>query len=91
MTGEQTKPGSILAQEYAAYKKLQAQLWERFRGGFTLIKGSELIGVYPNEDMAMAKGHEKFGADAFLVKEIYAPGLGPAQHLYQAGLCSLAA
>jgi|GEM_PF-5667708 len=64
---------SVLEQEYETYKKLQAKLWQRFQGGFVLIKGDELQGIYPNQAMAMAKGYEKFGAGAFLVKEIFAP------------------
>jgi len=31
--------------------------------------------------MAMAKGYEKFGAKAFLVKEIFAPGMEPVFYI----------
>jgi len=81
MTVSKHRFASVLAREYEAYKKLQAQLWEKFRGGFVLIKGDELQGIYPNRAMAMAKGYEKFGTDAFLVKEIFAPGMEPVFYI----------
>lgn len=77
MTETKLQSASVLAQEYQAYKKMQAKLWERFQGGFVLIKGTELKGVYPNEEMAVAKGREYYGSEAFLVKEIFAPGMEP--------------
>ncbi|KAA6206617.1 MAG: hypothetical protein DU429_04595 [Candidatus Tokpelaia sp.] len=58
MAETELKLPSVLAQEYEAYKKLQTKLWEKFRGGFVLIKGSELQGIYPDRAMAMAKGYE---------------------------------
>jgi len=81
MAEKPTGPVSVLAREYAAYKSLQAKLWDHFQGGFTLIKGDKLIGVYPNKDMALAKGRERFGAQAFMVKEIYAPGMEPVRYI----------
>jgi len=50
-------------------------------GGGALLKGDDLIGVYPNREMALAKGYEKFGAEAFMVKEIYAPGMEPIHYI----------
>jgi len=42
MTVSKHQFASVLAREYETYKKLQAQLWEKFRGGFVLIKGDDL-------------------------------------------------
>jgi len=81
MTQQGTKLASVLAEESKTYEKMQFRLWERFQGGFVLIKGSELEGVYPNFEMALAKGREKFGADPFMVKEIFAPGMEPVHFI----------
>jgi hypothetical protein len=44
--------------------------WADREGEFVLIKGRDIIGFFPRYEMALALGHEKFGAGPFLVKQI---------------------
>ena len=40
------------------------------RGSFALVHGDAVAGVFPNFDLALAAGYERFGLDPFLVKEV---------------------
>jgi hypothetical protein len=40
------------------------------RGGFALIHGETVAGVYPDFDSALAAGYDKFELDPFLVKQV---------------------
>jgi hypothetical protein len=37
---------------------------------FVLIKGNEIVGVFPDDSSAIREGYRRFGRDPFLVKEV---------------------
>jgi hypothetical protein len=39
-------------------------------GMFVLIRGNEVVNVYPSFDAALSVGYDKFGLETFLVKEV---------------------
>jgi hypothetical protein len=43
---------------------------ESNRGRFALIHADAVAGLYPTFDAALAAGYDKFGLEAFLVKEV---------------------
>lgn len=40
------------------------------RGSFALVHGNSVAALFPNFDLALAAGYERFGLDPFLVKEV---------------------
>ncbi|HVK17557.1 MAG TPA: hypothetical protein VM533_11470 [Fimbriiglobus sp.] len=61
-----------LEQELDAFRKaLPALLGDPANHGmFVLIRGENVVGLYPNFDAALAAGYDKFGLQPFLVKEV---------------------
>lgn len=59
-----------LEQELAFYETHRAEYLERFKGLFVLIKGTELLGVFPTAEAAYAEGLSKFDLEPFLVKHV---------------------
>ena len=39
-------------------------------GGFVLVGNDKVVGVYPDFDVALAAGYDKFGLTPFLVREV---------------------
>jgi hypothetical protein len=70
------------AQELAAYERLRDDLERNHRGEFALLCGDALIGVFRDEDAALAEGRRRFGLDKFMLREI-----GDAVHSFP--LCEL--
>jgi hypothetical protein len=60
----------VLERERQFYEAHRADLLERHPGQYVLIKGSELIGAFPNAESAYAAGMERFGVSEFLVKQV---------------------
>jgi hypothetical protein len=61
----------MLEKEIETYNKVIASLKSRYTdGGFVVIKGDEVIGVWQTRVDALKSGFEKFGDVQFLVKNI---------------------
>jgi hypothetical protein len=59
-----------LSREVAYFDAHRAELMSEAPGQFALVKGDALIGTYESEIDAIRAGFEKFGNEAFLVKQI---------------------
>lgn len=62
-----------LEQEEAFYQQIRADLVAAVLNQFVLIKGSELVGVFPTYDEAFNAGAAQFGEELFLVKQVLDP------------------
>lgn len=61
----------MLEKEIETYNKLVAGLLEQNpQGGFAVIKGTELLGIWQSRKEAVKEGTSKFGRISFLVKSI---------------------
>ena len=61
----------FLEKELEVYKKVQNELRSKYpEGGFVVIKGEEIAGVWSDRNDALRSGLEKFGNVSFLVKDI---------------------
>jgi len=60
----------MLEREMITYKANQSQLLGQNRGKYVLIKDDKIIDVLSNIDDALKVGYEKFGNEAFLVKQV---------------------
>jgi hypothetical protein len=72
VSGEGQSAGSALEQEMAAYRDRLHSLIPEHTGQFVLIKGSELVGVFPERAAALLEGYQRFGIVPFLVREVCA-------------------
>ena len=61
---------SALEKELRTYDAKKAELLRSAGGKFVLIKGEELIGLYDTIEEALSAGAERYGLDAFLVREV---------------------
>ena len=69
-TTEQKK-SSPLAAEIEAFERLQPQLqFDNPEGGFVVIKGGEVLGVWRDQTDALNEGVKKYGNVVFLVRDI---------------------
>lgn len=59
-----------LETEVQFYESRRADLLKQYLNLYVLIKGAELIGVYPDAQAAHQEGVNKFGMQPFLVKQI---------------------
>jgi len=55
--------------ELETYKKRLPELL-RDEGKFVVIRGEEIIGVWPGYEEALAEGYQRFGLTPFMVKRI---------------------
>lgn len=62
----------LLDTEMATYRRLKPDLLAdpTKRGQFVLIKGEELLGVYPTREEALEQGYERYLFEAFMVKQL---------------------
>jgi len=57
--------------EIEKFKEIQAQFKPEYpNGGFVVIKGNELLGIWHNRLDALRAGIDKYGNVPFLVKDI---------------------
>jgi len=71
------KESNPLKQEIETYYAKMPEL-EKDLDKFVLIKGSEIMGVFPTRGEALFEGYKKIGTDKpFLVKKIMLPGTEP--------------
>jgi hypothetical protein len=65
------QPGSSIAQEWDVYRREVGRLLaEGHEGKFVLIKGDEIVGIYPTHEEAERAGYERFVVVPFLVQQI---------------------
>ncbi|MBN1572646.1 MAG: hypothetical protein JW984_05545 [Deltaproteobacteria bacterium] len=57
--------------EMETYEKNKEELIGKAEGKFVLIKNDEVVGIYENRMDAIKQGYEKYGHEAFLVKQIF--------------------
>ena len=60
----------ILDEERQYFESQRGDLLSRCRNQFVLIKGSKLIGVYPDAQTAYAEGLQRLGLAPFLVRQV---------------------
>jgi hypothetical protein len=60
----------VLKEEWAFYNEKKDELLRTHPGQFALIKGRELLGVFPTREAACAEGFQRFGGEAFLAHQI---------------------
>ncbi len=62
----------LLDTEMATYRRLKPELLAdpAKRGQFVLIKGEELLGLFPTREEALLAGEERFLFEAYMVKQI---------------------
>lgn len=62
----------LLTKELEVFNRNKDKLLERCPGLYVLIKGDEILGVYPSAEAAYDDGLERFGLKPFLVKQVLA-------------------
>ena len=60
----------VLDQERQYFESHKADFLERYKNRYVLIKGSELIDVFPDDETAYTAGLDRFGLQEFLVKQV---------------------
>jgi len=60
----------VLETEFRFYKAHHREFLEIYRNLFVLIKGDQLVGVFPNAETAHREGVNRFGMEPFLVKQV---------------------
>lgn len=58
-----------LEQEIATFQE-NLEEWSEWAGQYVLIKDKEVCGFFSSYDDAVRRGYEKFGLEAFLVKQV---------------------
>ena len=59
-----------LATELATYEAKRAELLRESEGSYVLIKGTEIIGVFPTEDEAYEEAVSRFGFGPFMIRQV---------------------
>jgi hypothetical protein len=59
-----------LENERETYERNRPALLAQHRGSYALIKGEEIVGVFPDAESALREGVGRFGMEPFLVKQI---------------------
>jgi len=68
--GEGSMALEVLREELAFFNEKKDELLRTHPGQFALIKGRELLGVFPARQAAYAEGVQRFGGEYFLVHQI---------------------
>jgi hypothetical protein len=64
-------PGpEVLAAELATYEANRQELLQCGAGQCVLVKGSEIVGLYPTSDEAYEAGLARFGLTPFMIREV---------------------
>jgi hypothetical protein len=61
-----------MAAEIATYKARLPEMAREHEGEYVLIKGTEVVGFFPDDPSAMREGRRRFGFVPFVVKQIRA-------------------
>ena len=67
-----SQPNMPLETEIQYYESQRADLVKQYNNLYVLIKGSSLVGVFPDAETAHRAGVDKFGMEPFLVKQVLA-------------------
>ena len=75
---------AALTSEITAYCAHLPRRLREHRGQFVLIKGDDVVGIFPDRSTALEDGYRRFGIVSFLVREItdsepviYLPNVAP--------------
>lgn len=60
----------LLEQELAFFEENKAEHLKQYKGFVILIKGKELVGIFPTAESAYQEGSNKFGVTPFFVKQV---------------------
>ena len=63
----------MLEKERAFYEKNKEDWASRYSGQFALVRGEELVGVFPTIEEALSEGARRFGVEPFLVRQVGKP------------------
>lgn len=63
---------AALAEEMATYRARLPELLAEGEGRFVLIKGREVVGMFPDRSAALREGYRRFGVVPFLAREVTA-------------------
>ena len=58
------------AQEFRTYEAHKAELLQTAKGKYALIKGSDVIGLYDDNESALAEGYRQFRLKGFMVQRV---------------------
>jgi hypothetical protein len=65
------RPGDLLFAEWTTYRREAGRLLKEGKEGlYLLIKGDEVVGMWPTHEDAMAEGYDRFGYQPFLVHRL---------------------
>ncbi len=67
---EENDPPLDLSREEAAYQRERERLVRDHLGHVALIRGGEVVGVYPTGSEAIAEGYRRFGRVRFICRLI---------------------
>jgi hypothetical protein len=56
--------------EYETYEKHKPELLSKAKGKYVLIKGDEILGIFPRQFAAIDQGYKLLGRGPFFVKRI---------------------
>lgn len=74
---EQKNSEQSLATEMETFRCREAELREKHRDGFVVIRGNEVLGVWRDRVDALQEGVKAYGDVSFLVRDINAGRLPP--------------
>ncbi len=60
----------MLEEERAFYDEYLSEWLSRYPATFVLVRGRELVGVFPAHEAALAEGACRFGLTPFLVRQV---------------------
>ncbi|MFQ5895020.1 MAG: hypothetical protein ACE5JJ_04270 [Nitrospinota bacterium] len=60
----------LFKEELALFEEKKAELLKSHEGQFALIKGRNLVGVFPTEEEAYKEGIRHFGLESFFIKKV---------------------
>jgi hypothetical protein len=63
---------AAVAQEIATYRSRLPELLRDHEGQFVLIKGTDIVGFFPDFSAALREGYRRFGVVPLLVQQIVA-------------------
>ena len=64
---------AAIAEEIATYRNHLPQLLREQAERFVLVKGADILGIFPDRSAALREGYRRFGVVPFLVRQIADP------------------
>lgn len=75
----------MLEKEFKYYLEHQAELVEKYKGKFVVIKGEEVIGVFDTEDVAYFETEKQHEPGTFLI-QLCEPGDSAYTQIFHSGV-----